>query len=447
MRRCLIIIVLLLSACRPELQDESGYRVQYHPDGELFIGDQVSVEVIPFDGDRASGKKVKISLGDQELGTADFIPSGIGQRIQATFWWFWDTGELAAGEKNLNFEILPEGPSWQEKIILSPSKERPFPHAYWETSSTDCCTLAYISGTDAERDIESLRMMVDQEAELTGKLMNAELIEPINVTFMPRLLGHGGFASNGIYVTYMDDNITGNITSQVIRHELVHRIDRTLGGKYLPSMLVEGLAVYLSGGHFKPEPLLPRAAALLELEKYIPLKTLLEDFYFQQHEIGYLEAGALVEYLVGRYGWEDYQVFYRDIDEKGNLADSLEASLQEHFSISLEQLENDFLDEMRNQEVTAAIKNDLESTIAFYDGLRLYQEILDPSAFFLTAWFPDGIVMREKGITADLMRIPDKFENHFFEFLLRSASNLIVAGNYNLADLFLKINNGMLSLY
>lgn len=447
MRRYLIIFVLLLSACHPVNQADSGFRVQYHPDGGLFVGDKVSMEVIPPEDWDVKEQKVRVAVGEQVLGTADFWPSGVGQRDQATFWWVWDTKDLEAGEYILSYDILPDGHSWQENIQLLPADKRPYPQASWVTTTTDCCTLAYITGTAAERDIELLMVMVNDQAAHASELMQTDIKESINITFIPRLLGHGGFVSNGIYVTYMDDNVAGNITSQVIHHEMVHIIDRSLGGKLLPAMLVEGLAVYLSGGHFKNEALLPRAAALLDMESYIPLETLAENFYYQQHEIGYLEAGALVEYLVGRFGWDDYQSFYRDIDDVGNQAESLESGLKKHFAISLDQLETDFLKELRTQNVTESVRNDLQITVAFYDSLRHYQEVLDPSAYFLTAWFPDGERMRQEGITADLLRTPNKMDNIFFEFLLRSASNKIAAGDHQQAEIMLEVVNFLLSPY
>jgi hypothetical protein len=93
------------------------------------------------------------------------------------------------------------------------------------------------------------------------------------------------------------------------------------------------------------------------------------------------------------------------------------------------------------------VRYDLQSTVAFYDSLRHYQEVLDPSAFFLTAWFPDGESMRQRGIAADLLRTPNQADNHFFEFLLRSASNKIAAGDYKQAELILDVVNVLLSLY
>jgi hypothetical protein len=447
MRRLLILTVLLLSACQPVQQADTDFDVIYHPDGGLFVGDRVSIEVVPPPGWNVGEQQVRVSVGEKLLGNADFYPAGVGQRDQTTFMWIWDTKDLEEGGQILNYSILPEGPSWQDEIQLGPAEKRPYPQSAWAKASSDCCLLEYITGTDAERDVELLKRMVDEQAVEAGASLQTELNETMTITFLPRLLGHGGFVSNGIYVTYLDENIAGNTTSQVILHEMVHALDRRLGGDFLPNMLVEGLAVYLSGGHFKSEALLPRAAALLELDTYIPLKTLVENFYFEQHEIGYLEAGALVEYMVDRYGWEEYQSFYRNMEPKGDQAEAFEAGLIENFGISLEQLEKDFLNELKGQVISEDVLNDLQLTVAFYDSLRHYQKVLDPSAFFLTAWIPDGEVMRQEGITADYVRAPERLDNLVFESLLRNANHLIVRGDFFQAEIILDVVNFLLALY
>lgn len=447
MRRILLILVLLLGTFESVHSTGSGFNVIYHPDGALYVGDRVSMEVVPPPDLDIKELKVRLTVGEKMVGEKEFSPSGVGQREQATFWWVWDTRDLESGDQVLSYEILPDGPSWQENIQLLPAEQRPYSQASWVTTTTDCCMLAYITGTAAERDIELLKVMVVDQADHASELLHTNVREPINITFMPRLLGHGGFVSNGIYVTYMDGNIAGDTSNQVIHHEMVHSVDRSLGGKLLPAMLVEGLAVYLSGGHFKNEALLPRAAAVVDMESYIPLETLAENFYYQQHEIGYLEAGAFVEYVVGRFGWDAYQSFYRDIDDTGSQAGSMDSGLKKHFDISLDQLELDFLGELRTLSMTESVRNDLQITVEFYDSLRHYQKVLDPSAYFLTAWFPDGERMRQEGITADLLRTPDKIDNHFFEFLLRSASKEIEVGHLQRAHLILKVVNDLLSRY
>src|SRR5512139_3831671 len=159
--------------------------------------------------------------------------------------------------------------------------------------------------------------MVEQQAEDASQRMGVSVNESIPIVWLPRVLGHGGFATNEIAISYLDRNYIAGDEATILHHEIIHILDSRLGGELRPTAFVEGLAVYLSGGHFKPEPILPRAAALLPatpecvswnqapppaftpvpakgcgIGAYIPLKTLLDNFYFEQHEIGYLEAAA-----------------------------------------------------------------------------------------------------------------------------------------------------------
>ena len=98
-----------------------------------------------------------------------------------------------------------------------------------------------------------------------SKQIGITLDKPIDVTLMSRVVGQGGFTAGSVYLSYLDDNYTGDEMPILFHHEFVHYYDAVAGGKYRPSFFEEGLAVYLSGGHFKPEPLVARAAALLTL--------------------------------------------------------------------------------------------------------------------------------------------------------------------------------------
>lgn len=405
------------------------------------------MEVIPPAGWNSQDKQVQVTLGDNVLGSAGFSTVGVGKRNEAILWWIWDTKGLPAGTYSLLFKILPEGDSWQEEVILKPADQMPDPKSTWASTTSLCCTLYYVTDTDASSNIDQLKIMVDEQALDVSTRFQSVFEQRISITFLPRLLGHGGFATNGIYVSYLDGNLTGNTTGQVIHHEMVHLLDGSLGGDLKPAMLVEGLAVYMSGGHYKKEALLPRAAALLQLNKFIPLKDLVHDFYNQQHEIGYLEAGALVEFMVKRYGLDPYLDFYRHIPNLENREISLDSALNEKFNTNLAILERDFIIELRNQEVTEDVLNDLIYTLEFFDTIRHYQEELDPSAYFLTAWLPDGDIMRQKGIVSDFQRGPDRLDNRFFEFVLWSANHQIIKGNFLVAKPLLRLANNALDLY
>jgi hypothetical protein len=395
------------------------------------------MEVIAPPGVDLDEKKVRVQVGDdsqKELGTAGFGAYGIGGRFQATLKWVWDTGPLAPGEYLLNFSIQPDGPAWTETVRLHPREDLPPPEpdAHWETTETECCEIHYITGTEAARDLPALIAIADVQARRAIRRMGIEFSDPIPVTILPRVLGHGGFAADEIYVSYLDRNYAGNDFSLVLHHEMIHILDGRLGGELRPSLLVEGLAVYQTGGHFKIESLLPRAAALLDLGLYLPLAPLADDFYKSQHETGYLEGGALIQYMVNRFGWKAFSDFYRDIHphSSGKQSRAIDAALQEHFDLSLAQLERQFTSYLSRLHVNPDLYDDVRLTIAYYDSVRRYQQVLDPSAYFLTAWLPSGEELRERGIVADYLRHPIDPENITIETMLVIADQNLRSGNY-----------------
>ncbi|RPI83307.1 MAG: hypothetical protein EHM41_16230, partial [Chloroflexi bacterium] len=402
----------------PTVQAEEGFQVRLHPDGGLFVGDRISFEVIAPPGEDMEGKQAQIQLESSEglkFEPVDFDPFGIAGRIQATFVWVWDTAGFDPGKYEVTVSILPEGETWAETVTLIPQSELPEDEqgAKWESIQTECCVLNYVTNSDAARDIEDLADTADEQAELVTERLGVDFTEPVTVTLIPRSIGHGGFAGEEIYITYSDENYVGSRFDLVLHHEMVHIIDGRLEGESRPSVFVEGLAVYLTGGHFKSEELLPRAAALLELSTdgedwYVPLRDLANDFYPQQHEIGYLQGAALVEYMVNRWSWDQFNSFYRSIPdfENSDRVAEIDSALQDHYGISFDEFEAGFMEELRAQEMTPEIRSDLEYTVSFYDTVRRYQMLLDPSAYFTTAWLMDGPSMRERGIVADFVRSP-----------------------------------------
>jgi len=449
---------------RPSLPADQPFEVHLHPDGPLIVGDRVSLEVIAPPGADLKGYKVEARLDGAQgamTGPVEFANFGIGARQQATMLWAWDTSGLEAGPHTLTFSILPDGPAWSETVSLQPQSAVPPPEpgAHWATAESECCIVHYITGTEAERDLPALLAMADQQARDISQKMGAEIKDKLPVTFMPRVLGHGGFTSNEVAVSYLDRNYAGSTAAFVLHHEMVHMLDSRLGGDLRPTILVEGLAVYLTGGHFKPEPLIPRAAALLPpasgcrnacgLGHYIPLASLADNFYLSQHETGYLEAGALIQYMVETWGWQAFSDFYRTIHPQtsGSQAQAIDVALQSHFGLTLAELEKRFLDRLRQEALTPEMVNDVRLTIDFYDTVRRYQQALDPSAYFLTAWLPDAGQMRDKGIVADYLRRPSAPENVALETLLTAADVALRAGDTIRAMQLLSAVNADLDIF
>lgn len=432
-------------------QPAGAFDLRVHPDGGLFVGDQVSLEVIAPPGVDLSGQELWLQApGEQEpAGPFEFGAFGLARRSQATLFWAWDTSGLQAGDYTLTFSIDPSGPTWTETVSLAPASALPPPEpgARWAHAENDCCLLYYLTGSEAERDLQEILDVADAQAADVSHRMQASFDEPITLVMLARVLGHGGFANDEISVSYLDRNYAGDGLAIVLHHEMVHVLDARLGGELRPSLFVEGLAVYLSGGHFKPEALMPRATALLELGWYLPLQDLADDFYPSQHETGYLQAGALVEYMVERWGWEAFNRFYRDIHpdpQGGGQAASIDNALLRHFDLSFSRLEADFQDALRAQPVDPDAAQDVRISIAFYDTMRRYQRLLDPSAYYLTAWLPNGAEMRERGIVADFLRRPSAPANIALEDLLVAADARLRAGDYALAERLLEAVNAAL---
>ncbi len=233
------------------------FAVHFHPDGPLYVGDQVSLEVVAPPHFNSAGKKVSVSLeqpgGSTRLGEAGFGYYGIGGRLQATLQWVWDTSALSPGAYTLSFTLEPDGLQWSQPVVLHPSSQAPSAEqgAHWAVASTDCCQLHYITGTRAERDLPLLQEIVDEQASELSQRLGVQIDKPIDITFVPRVVGQGGFTSQEIAVSYPERNYIASDIGIVVKHELVHALDARLGGELRPSLLAEGLAVYLVGGHFK----------------------------------------------------------------------------------------------------------------------------------------------------------------------------------------------------
>lgn len=417
--------------------------VLYHPDDFLYVGDQVSFEVIsPPDMDlKDANVQVQVDPPDGPiLGPVNFGAWGIQGRYEASMIWAWDTQNLDPGSHTLSFTVQPQGYAWTEQVTLLPFSAMPSDQAtaQWASTQTHCCTVFYVTNTASERDLPILTTLVDAQAQDAIEKMGANITEPITITILPRLLGHGGFTSTEISVSYLDRNYASNSWALVVHHEMIHAIDGHLGGDFRPTIFVEGLAVYMTGGHYKPEPLMPQAATLLEgyLNWYIPLKPLADDFYASQHEIGYLEGASLIEYMVKTYGEEAFFSFYRDIHshQGESQSDSIDAALKVHFSITFSQLEQDFLVALREEAETAIWVSDVRLTVNYYDTMRRYQQLLDPSAYFRTAWLMDNKTMRERGIVGDYLRHPHTPSNLALETLFITAGQQISAHDYSSAS-------------
>jgi hypothetical protein len=151
-------------------------------------------------------------------------------------------------------------------------------------------------------------------------------------------------------------------------------------------------------------------------------------FYTSQHETSYLEAGAFIQYLVDQYGWQRFKTLYASFQPAPSDAQMLDAGLQAQYGQGLSALEAQWLAYLRSLPSDPAQVDNLRLTIALYDTVRRYQQLDDPSAYFLDAWLPDGPEARKRGIVADVVRHPDGPNNIALETMLVAAGQSLAAG-------------------
>lgn len=479
MRRALIAIVLLLLACNrltpaptqpptaaptvtpsataaptllptatpaPDLYIAPG-DVLVHPDGGIYEGDLVSVEVFAHDGAQVGLSHFQITLyhGDPaagiEIATAPAAVAGLGGRLQATFLWAWDTTGLE-GEHTLTAVLDPRhqiergnenraNDSLAFTIMVLPRPAHP--PARWLTTESECCVFNYLSGTAAERDIEQVKDIADNAVRSVEESLERTRQNKIVFNLINRLLGHGGFASEVVTLSYLDRDYAGGGLDNVFRHEAAHVLIRQTGntGNMRPSIIEEGLATYIAGGHFKPEPLTARMVGVLALNRYIPLQPLADDFYRSQHEIGYLQGAALIEYLVDTYGWDQFEQMLGAFQSSNSPAATLDAGLRFAYGKSLAQIEFEWLAYLQLHSADPRWVNDIADTVAFYDTVRRYQQAYDPSAYFLTAWTPDIQRAVRDNITADYLRHPATAQNIALETMLVAADVALDTGDHD----------------
>jgi hypothetical protein len=420
--------------------------VQLHPNRPLQVGDQVSVDVFlspPTQIKRTLHAQVMFPI-TKDLGSVNFDNIDAGQQ-RASLRWAWDTRSLSPGIYVLNLTVQPDHVTFQESIRLDAPDGK---HQAWAMVRTDCCEIHYITGTNVEMDLPKLIPMINMQAADVLHRMNARLDHPIVINLVPRIVGNGGFTTDEITVSDPSLNYSAILLDIVIHHEMVHFVDATLGGEYRPTMLVEGLAVNLSGGHFKKEPVVERAAALRKLNWYIPLHELADNFYPSQHEVGYTEASALISYMVQTYGQGAFDSFYRSMHPAQDKKDStvIDTALRKNFNISLDDLEKGFTAFLDQQTVTNPVQRDLELTVRYYDTVRAYQKRLDPTAYFRTVWLPSPKEMRSKAIVGDYLETQAPPQNLEILHLLSQAGKDLQDGQYSNANTELNSVDGLLPL-
>ena len=316
-----------------------------------------------------------------------------------------------------SFEVLP--------AEQRPKNEQ---NAQWLAYETDCCTFHYVSNTAAARDIEFISEHFQQGAKEFESIMQAEIQSKMDVYLIDRLVGNGGFGGNGkLIISYTDryygPTVGGVGLETLARHEFSHAADISLeGATDGVDFNYEGLAVYVAGGHYKPEPLAQRGAAMFDLGYSAPVHE-----YIQQHELSYLHAAVILTYIQETYGQEKLWEFLKaDTTADGQLLPMQEA-IPLTFGISLEEFNQGFQTWLERNDPGEQL-DDLRLTIELQDLRREYQDTYSPPPRFFLLEMVDAVARPENLPT--LMREAHTPANIAVELIIADAQNAIVAAAY-----------------
>ena len=391
---------------------------------------------------------MRLDRSDGEpIGESPFFQNSNSGQWDAQLAWVWNSSG-GDGWHTLYITVSGDAGAASEPIRypvrVLPAEKRPVEHrdAAWRQAEGACCDVFYLSGTEAQRDISELQPLTEEiftaidakmgEAPTRGaKTENTRT--KLALVFLPRVYGQGGLAMQEGYISYADRNYTGTDFPVVLEHEMIHlmTIARNGSGPRAPLLLQEGWAVYLTGGHYRvPESLPDRAAALMTLGRYTPLADLANSFNNAQHEAAYIEAGAFVEYLAGRFGRERLtdMMFHPAGGVSG--ARAMDAMLRAHFGRTLAECEADWLGRLRSMAPSPEIVRDVEFTMAMFDLIREYQREYAAGTSTADLFLPDPVRARAEQITADYIPPPETADAAALELMFLAARDAADVGEW-----------------
>jgi hypothetical protein len=349
----------------------------------------------------------------------------------------WHTLRITTADGDLNetytFEVLPADQRPENEIT-----------ATWMVRESDCCFFHFLSGTAAERDIDFIVENFEQGARDFESLMGKEIGSKIDIYLIDRMLYNGGFGGGGkLYISYTDRYFGPTMGSAglqtLARHEFSHAAD--IGFENTGDGIdynYEGLAVYVAGGHYKPEPLAQRGAALYDLGHYAPVSD-----FIPQHELSYLHAALLLTYIVETYGEDKlWEFFSADADTPDEQLMPMEDAIQATFGIPLAEFDQGFRAWLETNDPGEQLE-DLRLTIELQDARREYQTRYSPQPLFLVME-PEQIVTRPENLFL-VMREPRAPANIAIELMIANAQRAIISSAYAEADTLIQSIKGVVS--
>ena len=412
----------------------SAGEVRVFPGPEHYVGDRLTVELVAYNLDElAQPLDVPLYLNDDLLSSEPFIARSPLRSDALVYRWVLNTNRLTPGQYRLT-AYLPDTPQGDQQKIriyinLLPRDERPEQEvdaAWIQRNTPSCCLLNLITNTAADRDLGYLTNAAeDAVAHIEGVLGRPVEDRPVPITIIDNVWGNGGYLLDEIVITYIDRDYVASDTPVLLRHEIAHWAMRSYATDYTPALLSEGVAVYLAGGHYKPEDIPARAAALAESGSDLPLVDLADTFWSVQHEAAYMEAAGFVTFLIETYGMDRFLDFYGASGSGSAPSAWLADALDSTYGVSLQGTERAYRIWLSDQPVTDAVREDVRLSMALMDTVRRYQDLYAEYQESL----PDSADAIEAGRTAEFIREPHSIYNVTLETMLLAAQHALNTGD------------------
>ena len=413
--------------------------VRAYPGPEYYAGDILTLEILTDNAGAQSDTQARLTLDNNE--PFEITGHWLADRLVLPL--AVDTNGLP-GKHSLRIQVGVGIIDQVYAFDVLQSSERPVveTQAAWQSRTIACCTLHYISDTAAARDIDLLAEHFQKAAETITAISDRKITQPLEVYFIDRMWGNGAFGGNGELVTSYTDRYYGPTVDMVgwetlARHELTHALglDRGDDGFVLYN---EGLAVFLAGGHYKPEPLAERGAALYELGNFVPIGQSIS-----QHELGYLYGASLMAYIHEKYGFEGLWKFVNAADVLNiNQADILNEAIQSTFGISLMEFQQDFEAWLQSHDPGNQL-DDLRLTVALQDLRREYQDTYAPPPSSIAGQASEAVSRPE--YLPVVIREANAPPNVATELIIANAQRAIVDSDYGTAEQLINVLEKVIS--
>ena len=278
-------------------------------------------------------------------------------------------------------------------VVTAPEPEPPPIDFSWVVSETAHFRFHYVAGTAAERDRFELGSVAEESLALIQPVLDVSFDGQMSIYLVPRIFWQGGAAYGDKVqrISYLDRNYTAVETWSYFTHEGTHALAQDIiqpkeDGGGPDGVLVEGLAVWASGGHYAQEPIDEWAAVVAASDEYLPLAELRNGpFYEFQHETSYLQGGSFVQHLVGRYGLDKLKALY---GQATGDAEHDEGLVQDLYGKGYADLEAEWLEYLAGLEPAPEQAELWRLQVRTFDLMRRYETELDPDARLLPSTAP-----------------------------------------------------------